>query len=132
MPDETNGEEQAEEAVHYVCQRCGNCCRWPGEVPVGDDEINAIAGFLGIPVDVFTEQYTQLRRNRAGLTLNNVNFNESRGDLVLQVLGSRSEALVEYTQQLSGKGLDAEIGTITQEGDGVRGSIRVKLRGART
>ena len=69
MPEETNGEPQAEEPVHYVCQRCGNCCRWPGEVPVGNDEINAIAGFLGIPVEVFTEQYTQLRRNRAGLTL---------------------------------------------------------------
>ena len=65
----------------------------------------------------------------AGLTLSNVNFNESRGDLILQVEGRRSEELVQYTQQLTGQGLSAEIGTITQENDGVRGSIKVKAGG---
>lgn len=69
MPDATPGESEAKEPFHYVCQRCGNCCRWPGEVPVGTTEINAIAEFLEIPVDVFIEQYTHLRRNRTGLTL---------------------------------------------------------------
>ncbi|MBL6689655.1 MAG: hypothetical protein ISP91_04620 [Pseudomonadales bacterium] len=62
----------------------------------------------------------------AGLTLQNVNFNESRGDLILQVLGDRSEALVQYTQKLTSAGLEAEIGTISQEGDSVRGSIKVR------
>jgi len=62
----------------------------------------------------------------AGLTLQNVNFNESRGDLILQVLGDRSESLVQYTQQLTSGGLDAEIGTISQEGDSVRGSIKIR------
>lgn len=62
----------------------------------------------------------------AGLTLQNVNFNESRGDLILQVLGDRSEALVQYTQKLTSGGLEAEIGTISQEGDSVRGSIKVR------
>ncbi|MCB1229247.1 MAG: YkgJ family cysteine cluster protein [Verrucomicrobiae bacterium] len=57
------------EDVYYVCQRCGNCCRWPGEVPVSDQEIRDIALFLGIPETIFIEQYTQLRLNRAGLTL---------------------------------------------------------------
>lgn len=65
----------------------------------------------------------------ANLTLQNVNFNESRGDLILQVLGDRSEILVQYTQELSSKGLDAEIGTISQEGDSVRGSIKIKSSG---
>lgn len=65
----------------------------------------------------------------AGLTLNNVNFNESRGDLILQVLADQSDALVRYAQQLSNQGLEAEIGTITQEEDGVRGSIRVRQPG---
>jgi len=65
----------------------------------------------------------------AGLTLSNVNFNESRGDLILQIEGRRSEELVQYTQQLTGQGLSAEIGTITQENDGVRGSIKVKAGG---
>jgi len=61
----------------------------------------------------------------SGLTLININFNESRGDLVLQVIGKQSEALVEYSQALISLGLDAEIGTITQDDDGVRGSVRV-------
>ena len=61
----------------------------------------------------------------SGLTLININFNESRGDLVLQVIGKQSEALVEYSQALISMGLDAEIGTITQDNAGVRGSVRV-------
>ena len=68
--------------------------------------------------------------NDAGLTLRNVNFNESRGDLVLQVVASRSEALVEYAEMLAQQGLIAEIGTISQEGGSVKGSIRVKTGGA--
>ncbi|MCS5574323.1 MAG: hypothetical protein NZ789_15435, partial [Pseudomonadales bacterium] len=63
---------------------------------------------------------------RVGLSLVNINFNESRGDLVLQVLGKQSEALVEYSQTLRGQGLEVEIGTITQDDRGVRGSIRVR------
>ncbi|MBO6555797.1 MAG: hypothetical protein JJ921_04840 [Pseudomonadales bacterium] len=62
----------------------------------------------------------------AGLTLQNVNFNESRGDLILQVLGDRSESLVQYSQKLSADGLNAEIGTISQEGASVRGSIKIR------
>lgn len=66
----------------------------------------------------------------AGLTLQGINFNESRGDLILQVVGSRSELLVQYAGQLSGQGLDAEIGTISQEDAGVRGSIKVRMGGS--
>ncbi|MDA0979467.1 MAG: type II secretion system protein GspL [Proteobacteria bacterium] len=68
----------------------------------------------------------------AGLTLTNINFNESRGDLVLQVDAAQSDALVKYAQQLNSQGLKAEIGTITQEGTAVRGSIRVREAGARS
>ena len=66
----------------------------------------------------------------AGLTLNNVNFNESRGDLILQVVGERSEKLVEFTQKLTSEGLDAEIGTINQDAGTVRGSIKIRSPGA--
>lgn len=66
----------------------------------------------------------------AGLTLENVNFNESRGDLIMQVIGPRSETLVQYAQQLAGQGLNAEIGTISQQDNSVRGSIKVKAAGA--
>ncbi len=65
----------------------------------------------------------------AGLTLNNVNFNESRGDLILQVTGKRSEELVEFTQRLNIEGLEAEIGTINQDAGTVRGSIKLRSRG---
>ncbi len=65
----------------------------------------------------------------AGLTLNNVNYNESRGDLILQVNGARSELLVQYAQKLNGIGVNAEIGTISQDGNSVRGSIKIRFQG---
>ena len=55
--------------VFYKCQRCGNCCQWPGEVPVSDDEIVKIAEFLEMEVYDFIAEHTDLRRNRTGLTL---------------------------------------------------------------
>ncbi len=58
-----------EEGIHYQCQRCGNCCRWHGEVPVTDEEVRKIADFLGKPLYDFVADYTDIRRNRAGLTL---------------------------------------------------------------
>jgi general secretion pathway protein L len=65
----------------------------------------------------------------SNLVLNNVNFNESRGDLILQLEAPRSEQLVLFSQTLSKLGLDAEIGTISQEDNAVRGSIKVKSLG---
>ena len=57
------------EAIHYSCQRCTNCCRWPGFVRVGDVEIAAIAGHLGLSEDDFIQRYTRLRPERDGLAL---------------------------------------------------------------
>ena len=57
------------DSVYYLCQRCANCCRWPGEVPVSDAEIQKIADFLDLPVADFIERHTKLRLNRTGLTL---------------------------------------------------------------
>jgi general secretion pathway protein L len=65
----------------------------------------------------------------SNLTVNNINFNESRGDLILQLHASRSEQLVLFSQTLNKIGLNAEIGTISQEEDSVRGSIKVKSFG---
>ena len=53
----------------YLCERCTNCCRWPGDVKVSDKEITAIASFLKMPEELFIEQYTRLRANRCGLSL---------------------------------------------------------------
>ncbi|MGY8643780.1 MAG: YkgJ family cysteine cluster protein [Verrucomicrobiales bacterium] len=58
-----------EEKIHYQCQRCGNCCRWPGEVPVDDAEMQKIADYLKMPLYDFVAEYTDLRLNRGGLTL---------------------------------------------------------------
>lgn len=53
----------------FHCQRCGNCCRQPGEVRVSDAECAAIAGLLGLSLAVFTERFTRLREDRHGLAL---------------------------------------------------------------
>lgn len=53
----------------YLCQRCGNCCRWPGDVRIGDDEVTRIAEFLELSEDEFTERFTRLNANRTGLSI---------------------------------------------------------------
>ncbi len=55
--------------VFYQCQRCGNCCKWHGEVLVDDEELQKIAEFVGMPLYDFIAEHTDLRRNRQGLTL---------------------------------------------------------------
>jgi hypothetical protein len=56
-------------SVFYVCQRCTNCCRWPGDVRIEEDEIARIAGFLGMGEAEFIRDFTRLRSNRQGLSL---------------------------------------------------------------
>ena len=63
------------------------------------------------------------------LVLSNINYNDSRGDLILQVQASRSEKMVAFVQQLTAQGLKAEIGTISQEADLVKGSVKIKSGG---
>ena len=55
--------------IHYQCQRCTNCCRWPGLVKIGDAEITAISQFLGIDEFDFVQRYTRLRPYKDGLSL---------------------------------------------------------------
>ena len=55
--------------VHWECQRCTACCRWPGDVRLGDGEIARIAEFLGMDEDDFIQQFTRLRADRKGLSL---------------------------------------------------------------
>jgi general secretion pathway protein L len=65
----------------------------------------------------------------ANLVLDNINYNASRGDLILQVQAPRSEQLVQFTQALTARGLQAEIGTISQEANQVKGSIKIRSGG---
>lgn len=59
----------AEPAPHYLCQRCGNCCRWPGDVRVTDEEVERIADYIGLSVDRFVQTHTRVNANRTGLSL---------------------------------------------------------------
>lgn len=58
-----------EEDVYYQCQRCANCCKWPGDVIITDAEADQIANFLGLPANEFIERFTRLRANRQGLSI---------------------------------------------------------------
>lgn len=60
---------EGEPSVHYVCQRCTNCCRWPGFVVVSEQEISAIAAHLAMSEDDFIQSHTRLRPQRDGLAL---------------------------------------------------------------
>lgn len=55
--------------VFYECQRCTNCCRWPGFVKLTDADITAIANFLGVTERDFIQTHTRLRPRRDGLAL---------------------------------------------------------------
>ena len=58
-----------ESPVYYQCQRCTNCCRWPGLVRVDDQDISALAANLGLSEHDFIQHYTRLRPQRDGLAL---------------------------------------------------------------
>ena len=53
----------------FICQRCGNCCRWPGFVRIDGPAIARISAFLAIPEEQLVAQYTELLPSRSGLTL---------------------------------------------------------------
>ena len=55
--------------VHYECVRCTECCRWPGQVRLTDDEITRLAAFLCLSEFDFVQRYTRLREDRRGLAL---------------------------------------------------------------
>lgn len=57
--------------MFYQCQRCGNCCRWPGFVKLLDVDVERLSTFLGLGVEEFTGEYTELHPNRSGLVLKN-------------------------------------------------------------
>ena len=64
-----NRDATLDPGVHYVCQRCTACCKWPGDVRIEEAEITPIARFLGMSEEDFIRQYTRLRSNRQGLSL---------------------------------------------------------------
>ena len=55
--------------VYYACQRCANCCRWPGFVRLDDQDITNIAAHLALSEHEFIQRFTRLRPQRDGLAL---------------------------------------------------------------
>lgn len=55
--------------ARFLCQRCGNCCRWPGDVRISEAEAGKIARFLSLSEEQFIERYTRLNANRTGLSI---------------------------------------------------------------
>ena len=55
--------------IRYACQRCTNCCRWPGLVRITERDISAISDFLHCSEYEFIQRFTRLRPQRDGLAL---------------------------------------------------------------
>ena len=53
----------------FHCVRCGACCRWEGPVRVSEQEVDAIAAYLNIPVRDFIRDHTVLTPDRRSLSL---------------------------------------------------------------
>ena len=81
--------------------------------------------------DRFTALLSGVAANLSGssMTVNNISYSEGRGGLTLQLTASRSEQLLQLSQTLNSGGFAAEIGTISQVEDNVRGSIKIGSSG---
>ena len=44
---------EKEDLSAFQCRRCGACCKWEGPVRVTEQEIDAIADYLGIELQRF-------------------------------------------------------------------------------
>ena len=66
-PLDTPAAESAQ--PYYQCVRCGNCCRWPGDVNVTAEEVTAIAAYIGMDEQEFIETSTRLNSKRSGLSI---------------------------------------------------------------
>lgn len=53
----------------HHCVRCGACCRWEGDVCLTEEDVQAIAAYLGMEEVEFVNTYCRLQRNRRGLSL---------------------------------------------------------------
>ena len=60
---------EKEDLSAFQCRRCGACCKWEGPVRVTEQEIDAIADYLGIELQRFIRDYTYLTPDRRSLSL---------------------------------------------------------------
>jgi len=57
------------EKDQFVCQKCGECCRWSGHVLLTDTDISRLAAAANLSETEFIEKYTVLAANRSQLSL---------------------------------------------------------------
>ena len=55
--------------IFYECDRCTACCRWPGQVKLGNEEISRLAAFKNLSEFDFIQTFTRLTSDRKGLAL---------------------------------------------------------------
>jgi len=55
----------------YLCQRCGNCCRWPGAVRLRQQDVARLASFQGLSEEAWIETYAEIHPDRSSLALKN-------------------------------------------------------------
>jgi uncharacterized protein len=67
--NENHEPEEMRVQVFYRCQRCGNCCRWPGGVRLTDGDIGRLAVRAGMAEADWIERFTELHPDRRGLML---------------------------------------------------------------
>ena len=53
----------------FSCARCGACCEWEGYVRLTELDVELIAEFLGMDIEVFTDVYTRITDDRRSLSL---------------------------------------------------------------
>lgn len=82
----------------------------------------------GQPTGAFFDLFSRAAEKLPGskLNLENINFNEARGDLILQFSASQYDAFDKFAQALRKLGMTVDIGTISQDEDIVKGSIKIR------
>ena len=56
-------------AIFRECQRCTACCRWPGDVRLGDGEVARLATFTGMTEVEFIQRFARISHDRRSLSL---------------------------------------------------------------
>jgi hypothetical protein len=68
MADETPTDPWYRGGLRFTCTQCGTCCTGePGFVWVGDDDLAALAAFLGESVELVKAVYTRKARGKRTL-----------------------------------------------------------------
>ncbi|HOW68298.1 MAG TPA: YkgJ family cysteine cluster protein [Candidatus Paceibacterota bacterium] len=54
---------------NFVCTRCGECCRIPGQIHLTEVDISRLAAFLGFSEHDFIQRHIDLAQDRKNLVI---------------------------------------------------------------